>query len=118
MNRIRRIPHLALTALLCVSIVSLSAAPPASNALKMLEIIEAHAQMVTEHGHSPGFVGDFFWPLHGHTHNIADHDHNPDTLAWGLDSSGHLFSRNAWLPARTPPTKAGPMFRLERPPRA
>jgi hypothetical protein len=48
-----------------------------------LTVVAAEA----EHGHAHGDTIDALWALHGHAHDVADHDHN-----WALTPVG-----NAWV---------------------
>lgn len=69
---------LSLLLSMCVALWSL--APTASHVPEMVETLQEHAQMVAEHGHSHGFEDDLAWAMHGHAHDVADHDHSPAAL--------------------------------------
>lgn len=101
----------------CVTLVAWTLAPSSSHAPKVIETLQAHAEMVADHGHSHGLEEDLAWALHGHSHDVADHDHTQAVLsqvrvvgvpvAWRTASA--RFSATHWSP---------PRYRLERPPRA
>lgn len=38
--------------------------------------LSTQPQMTADHGHSHGEIADLFWQLHGHGHNVIDHDHS------------------------------------------
>lgn len=72
--------------------------------------------MVMEHGHAHSPAMDLLWAMHGHSHEVMDHDHSPAIPP--LASTA--------LPVREPVTvvadrvsEGGPatVYRIERPPR-
>ena len=73
--------------------------------------------MVERHGHSHGFEEDLFWALHGHSHDVVDHDHNQVLLLAGKGSFLRIDFRENWqgLESTLSPSRK---FRIERPPRA
>lgn len=107
----------ALAAILCLSLAVWSVMPSVSHAPAMLDTPQEHARMIAEHGHSHGLEEDFFWALHGHGHEVADHDHSPAVVAKGDRSAPFPIVRDVW---RIQPSRGGPsrVFRIERPPRA
>lgn len=107
----------ALAALLSVSLLIGSIAPTATHTPKVFETIQDHLEMIAEHGHSHGFEEDILWALHGHSHDVADHDHNPAVLVMP-DLAGLSFEEgDTWRGYRAmdAPNR---IFRIERPPRA
>lgn len=72
--------------------------------------------MVVEHGHSHSPAMDLLWALHGHSHDVADHDHSPaipplpPTVTLVRDPVALV---TAGVPEPGPPTA----YRIERPPR-
>jgi hypothetical protein len=107
----------ALAALLCLSLVIWSLAPSMSHTPSVFDVVADHAEMIAEHGHSHGFEEDLYWALHGHSHDVADHDHSQALLALG--ASGHPFWGNRDN-FRLRPSSGGPhrVYLIERPPRA
>ena len=65
---------------LCLSIAIWAVMPTPLHVPSVTEIIEQHAEMVAEHGHSHGLAEDLFWALHGHGPDVAEHDHGAATL--------------------------------------
>jgi len=77
----------------------------------------AQSAEIAEHGHSHGEMLDQIWNLHGHAHDIADHDHNSVlTPAPILLASLPAHRERRPLPDRV--TSPPPSFGFERPPRA
>lgn len=84
---------------------------------KVLQVLEDHAEMIADHGHSHGLEEDLAWAIHGHSHDKTDHDHSqavliqnralPTPTAVGV--TWHAAAVSEWSP---------PVFRMERPPRA
>jgi hypothetical protein len=70
-----------------------------------------------EHGHIHGDAIDALWVLHGHAHDVADHDHNwaltPTGNVWVLLGSvaAHLDGHEQGIPALL-------AYTIEHPPRA
>lgn len=73
--------------------------------------------MVEEHGHSHGFEEDLYWALHGHSHDVVDHDHSQVLLLTGTGSVLKVDFREDWqgLISTLSPSR---QFLIERPPRA
>jgi len=82
----------------------------------VMEIIEQHAEMIAEHGHSHGLAEYLFWALHGHGPDVAEHDHGAATLTVPLLAQIFPLPRDAGqlLVAEEKPWIG---FRIERPPR-
>ncbi|NOD65608.1 hypothetical protein [Ruegeria sp. HKCCD6109] len=118
-------------AALCLALVVWSVTPSFSHApaifetiqdhLEMvedhLEMVEDHLEMVEDHGHSHGFEEDLFWAMHGHSHDVVDHDHNQAFLTSGPGIAPEFHLGEAWrrLASANGPTR---QFRIDRPPRA
>ncbi|WP_170429621.1 hypothetical protein [Ruegeria arenilitoris] len=104
-------------AVLCLSMFVWSVTPSFSHAPAVFETIQDHLEMVEDHGHSHRFEEDLYWAMHGHSHDVADHDHNQAFLSNGPGSAPDVHSGEAWrmLSAGRGPTR---QFRIERPPRA
>lgn len=106
-----------LIALLCLAFAGWTAKPDLAHLPKLLTVLQDHAEMVAEHGHSHGFEADLAWALHGHSHDGADHEHGGEVVM-------PLATAPAPSPAGPdrglPPARDGPspVFRLDRPPRA
>ena len=79
--------------------------------------IPDQVEIVDDHGHSHGFETDLAWANHGHSHDVADHDHNQvmqpaDTPRMTWENSGRVWNstEKSWF--------SGPSYSLDRPPRA
>jgi hypothetical protein len=82
----------------------------------IIEIIEQHAEMIAEHGHSHGLAEDIFWALHGHGPDVAEHDHGAATLT--VPPRAQLFSLlGDSAPLLSAMAKPWIAFGIERPPR-
>lgn len=106
-----------LAAVLCLALVVWSLVPSASHVPSVFDVMAEHSQMITEHGHAHGLEEDLFWALHGHSHDVADHDHSQAMLT--VTAATH--PPTAWRdPAPLPHPSDGPhrIYLLERPPRA
>lgn len=112
-----RLMRQGLLALSCLALLVWTVAPTASHVPTVLETMQEHAAMVADHGHSHGLEEDLIWAMHGHNHDVADHDHSQAVLMPArfalCDSETSAewrgLSKANWSP---------PLFRLERPPRA
>lgn len=107
----------AFAALLCLSLIVWSVMPTATHAPAVFETIQDHLEMIADHGHSHGFEEDLYWAMHGHSHDVADHDHSPALLALGNRSHPTYAYRDAWR-LKASPDGGHHTFRIERPPRA
>lgn len=101
---------------LCLSIALWAVMPTPPHVPSIIEIIEQHAEMIAEHGHSHGLAENLFWALHGHGPDVAEHDHGVATLT--APQSAQVFP----LPgdsARLLSAVEKPwiVFGIERPPR-
>ena len=117
MGRLRTIWRHAAAATLCLSLVLWSVMPAASHAPTVFETIHDHLEMIADHGHSHGFGEDLYWAMHGHSHDAADHDHSKVIL---VHDGGRGTIAGYRQERRLPATSgfSGPVFRIERPPRA
>lgn len=107
----------AFAALMCAALVVWSVAPAATHAPTVFETIQDHLEMIADHGHSHGFEEDLYWAIHGHSHDVADHDHSQALLALGDRSHPTSAYRDAWRQMASP-GGGRHTFRIERPPRA
>jgi len=82
----------------------------------LIETLQDHADMVAKHGHSHGFAEDLLWALHGHTHDVADHDHSPVVLLRPLSVRLGIVSQSVSRPSTVDHAAIGPSP-FERPPR-
>lgn len=105
-----------LTALLCLSLVVWSVMPTVTHMPAVFETIQDHLEMVEDHGHSHGFEEDLYWAMHGHSHDVADHDHSQAYLSKGPRTEPVAAVSALWLriAASHGPTR---QFRIDRPPR-
>ena len=102
--------------LTCVALVVWSVVPSFTHAPKVFETIQDHLEMVEDHGHSHGFEEDLYWAMHGHSHDVADHDHNQAFLTIDRGSVPSSEFSEIWLRISS---TGGPsrQFRIDRPPR-
>jgi len=103
--------------LTCAALVVWSVMPSFTHAPTVFETIQDHLEMVENHGHSHGFEEDLYWAMHGHSHEVADHDHNQAFLT--PDRGPEPFSEfsQSWLPMAST-DGSHRQFRIDRPPRA
>jgi hypothetical protein len=97
-------------------LVAWTVAPSASHAPKLPQPAEHLTETAADHGHSHGLEEDLFQALHGHDHDVADHDHSQAALPMRmvLNRAGPLAPWPGYVAThRTPPD-----YRLRRPPRA
>ena len=106
-----------LQAVLCLSLAFWSIMPALTHAPTLFDSIQDHLEMVEGHGHSHGLEEDLYWAMHGHSHDIADHDHSQVFL---LAGNGHGLTPATSDASPIFPASHGPsrQFRIERPPRA
>ena len=105
------------TALLMLAFVAWTITPLPSHVPIVVETLQEHADMIKDHGHSHGFEDDILWAMHGHSHDVADHDHSqvliiPVRFAQAFDDSAPVWRRAVTM------DWSSPNFRFERPPRA
>lgn len=105
-----------LAALLCLCFVCWSFLPVRSHIPDALAAIQDHGEIIESHGHSHGFEKDLAWALHGHSHDVADHDHSPVLLVRGAFSEAPDIPEAA-VSAAGPSWRPGPVFLNKRPPR-
>lgn len=83
-------------AFLCVCVIVWMVVPTASHIPKFLDAGQEQLQMFEEHGHLHGMDLDILWAMHGHQHDVADHDHNSAVLLKRGTGSEHGFQRATW----------------------
>ncbi len=117
MKNLRTFAHCALAAVICLSLVVWSLAPSASHVPSVFDVVAEHTDMIADHGHSHGFAEDLVWALHGHSHDVADHDHSQAMLVLGAGSHPPTAYRDSF---RLLSSSGGPhrVYLIERPPRA
>ena len=104
-------------ALLCLSLVLGSLAPLKAHAASASETSWSSLETRAEHDHPHGLEEELYRLVHGHSHDVADHDHSQALLGPGgrhhptPDDGDHSEDR----PLPKGPPRA---FRIERPPRA
>lgn len=103
--------------LTCAALVVWSVMPSFTHAPTVFETIQDHLEMVESHGHSHGLEEDLYWAMHGHSHDVTDHDHNQALLTPIRGSEPFVEVREPWLRITS---TSGPsrQFRIDRPPRA
>ena len=117
MQDVRKISRYAFAALLTVSLALWSVLPATSHAPAVFETIQDHLEMIADHGHSHGFEEDLYWAMHGHSQDMADHDHSQALLAFGDRSHPTCTHRDAWR-LKASPGGGHHNLGIERPPRA
>lgn len=100
----------------CIALAFWTVAPNTSHVPKLLNVLQDHAEMVAEHGHSHGLEEDLIWAMHGHNHDVADHDHSHAVLLQPRSAALPLVTASTWH-GRALAHWSPPVFRLERPPR-
>lgn len=103
--------------LTCFALVVWSVVPSLTHAPSMFETVQDHLEMIADHGHSHGFEEDLYWAMHGHSDDMADHDHNQAFLTPSRSSETSAEFSEPWLriASTSGPTR---QFRIDRPPRA
>lgn len=84
---------------------------------KLLDVLQEHAEMIADHGHSHGLDEDIVTAMLGHTHGLGDHEHVPDLLLSATDS----YLPQAFDEDREPgvfKASLAPIFLFKKPPRA
>ena len=117
MITLRTIGKAAFATLLCPAVFVWSVMPTTSHAPEILYVLQEHAEMIAEHGHSHGLEEDLAWVVHGHSHDSIDHDHSQAVVV-GPNLSPQLLEnyRTAWrLSSTTSNTLT--IYQIERPPR-
>lgn len=103
--------------LLCLCLILWSIAPQVGHTPTVFETVQEHLEIIADHGHSHGLEEDLYWAMHGHSHDVADHDHTQALLEFGERARPTSDYRNAWRLKASPGGKHW-AFRIERPPRA
>jgi hypothetical protein len=116
MERIKGTAQRFFACLLCAALLIWSVTPSFTHAPKVFETIQDHLEMVADHGHSHGLEEDLYWVMHGHSHDVADHDHSLAFLLSGYKALDDPLAEDSW---RTTLSTHGPsrQFRIDRPPR-
>lgn len=102
--------------LICVSLCLWTISPSASHIPEVVETLQEHAEMIASHGHSHGFEEDLIWAMHGHSHDVADHDHSQAVLTQARPEATAVETNANWH-GRALAHWSAPLFLLERPPR-
>lgn len=113
----RAIGRRTFPALLCLAIVVWSVIPAVTHTPKVVQTIQDHLEMIGDHGHSHGFEEDLAWALHGHSHDVGDHDHSQVLLVTSEGSGALVSYRDRWR-MQLSSRGSGRNFRIERPSRA
>jgi len=101
MDTLRTVVNAAFATLLCLAVLLWSVVPATSHAPSVIGVLQEHAEMVAEHGHSHGLEEDLAWAMHGHSHDSIDHDHSqvldlgPFTGSKDLRASDRLRANSA-----------------------
>ena len=100
----------------CVALIVWTVAPAASHVPKIIETLHEHAEMIDTHGHSHGLEKDLIWAMHGHSHDVADHDHTQAVFIQTRTAREIVETCAAWRGLASA-YWSPPLRRLERPPR-
>lgn len=111
--------RMCLHVLLCVALVALSHSANAVHITKELADVSQSMGSAADHGHDHDpaeDLDDLSWLLHGHGHDVVDHDHSPIVLLRPMERKALREQRTRW---RLPTARAPSALhrRLERPPR-
>jgi hypothetical protein len=104
-------------ATLCVLALIVSTALPTPHVPRLLQVLNDHAQMIAEHGHSHGLEEDIAWAMHGHSHEKVDHDHSVAILPEHRFDVTPVEIAVIWH-APNSGNEPPPVYRQLRPPRA
>lgn len=104
-------------AMLCLMLFFWSLLPPSHHTPKIAETVADHIEMIADHGHSHGFVEDLFWAMHGHSHDVAEHDHSQVFLILGSKLDRSVIAQDNWS-FSTLDVRESLRFSIDRPPRA
>jgi hypothetical protein len=117
MTTLRKIGKAAFATLLCAAVLIWSVMPTTSHAPAIFDVLQEHAEMIAEHGHSHGLDDDLAWAMHGHSHDSVDHDHSQAVVP-GRDPSPHPMEiyRTAWRLGSATSNRLR-IYQIERPPR-
>ncbi|HMA99062.1 MAG TPA: hypothetical protein VKO38_06380 [Wenzhouxiangella sp.] len=102
--------------LTCIALCLWTISPSTSHIPKVVETLQQHAEMIASHGHSHGFEEDLIWAMHGHSHDVADHDHSQAVLTQARPDATAVETSTTWQ-GRALAYWSAPLFLLERPPR-
>lgn len=115
-DAIIRMARQLFVALTCAALTLWTISPNDVHVPEIIETLQEHAEMINSHGHSHGLEEDLLWALHGHSHDVVDHDHSQAVLVPGrsvqVASTVSTIWRSSAVADWTPPH-----FRLDRPPR-
>ncbi|MBE1297871.1 hypothetical protein [Phycobacter azelaicus] len=100
----------------CAALLVWSLVPSFTHAPTVIDTMQDHLEMVEAHGHSHGFEEDLYWAMHGHSHDVADHDHGQALLPLGREADPFSEFTKPWTRIAS---IDGPyrQFRIDRPPR-
>lgn len=117
MRQAKTIARAIFGALTCLALILWSVMPSFTHAPRVFETIQDHLELVEDHGHSHGFEEDLHWAMHGHSHDVADHDHTQAVLTVVPHSEPFAPLTEA---LQSLGSSSGPSrhFRIDRPPRA
>lgn len=117
MTTLETIGKAAFAMVICVAVLVWSVMPTTSHAPAVLDVLQEHAEMIAEHGHSHGLEEDILWAMHGHNHDSVDHDHSQAVVPCpNLSPQPLEIYKTAW---RLSAATANPLriHQIERPPR-
>lgn len=103
-------------ALLCLTIAIWCVAPPPLHQPVTTESLLQQADMIADHGHTHGPEENLYHVLHGHSHDVAEHDHSSAIMP-SLDMARLTINPIALVRREFPSENPWHVFRIERPPR-
>jgi len=83
---------------------------------ELAKIVAEHHAEIEEHGHAHEDIVDLLHAYHGHSHEVADHDHNIAFLPPRDAMSTPMPTSASWAMAHSAMPDRG-YFGLDRPPR-
>lgn len=84
--------------------------------LELTEIVAEHQAEIEQHGHAHEDIVDLMHAYHGHSHEVADHDHNIAFLPPRDPSGSIVLTSTRWAIAHSAMAERRD-FGLDRPPR-
>ena len=101
---------------ICFSLLYVSLLPHPPHQPTLFQTLQEHAAFMAEHGHAHGFDEDLADAIHGHTHDVLEHDHSVATLAVPPIAAQSVDFLSILRPPKTV-AHPGRLYRIERPPR-
>ncbi len=104
-------------AILCLTITIWCVAPAPLHQPVTTESLLQQAEMIADHGHTHGPEENLYHVLHGHSHDVAEHDHSIAIMPT-LNMAQLTINPIALVRREFPPENPWHVFPFERPPRS